>query len=154
VSARRARLLLLGLLLAGVTLLVTAGLQHTLTFYRTPGEVLDQGAGHRVRLGGQVMPGSLRTENGTTWFRIGDGAAQVNVEEDADLPGTIREGQDAVVEGALDDQGVFRSDTVMVKHGNEYRPASSTDGAASSGLIGKQSTTGSSGGPGRSGAAR
>jgi cytochrome c-type biogenesis protein CcmE len=76
-----------------------------------------------VRLGGRVLPGSLRTENGTTWFRIGDGTAQVDVEEDADLPGTIREGQDAVVEGALDGQGVFRSDTVMVKHGNEYRPA-------------------------------
>lgn len=122
-TARRARLLLLALLLAGVALLVTAGLQHTLTFYRTPGEVLDQGSGRRVRLGGEVLPGSLRTENGTTRFRIGDGVAQVDVEEDAELPGTIREGQEAVVEGELDDQGVFRSDTIMAKHGNEYRPA-------------------------------
>jgi len=123
VNPRQARLLLLVLLVAGGALLVAAGLQNTLTFYRTPGEVLDRGAGQRVRLGGEVMPGSLRTEGGATWFRIGDGTAQIDVEQDADLPGTIREGQDAVVEGALDSQGVFRSDTIMAKHGNEYRPA-------------------------------
>ncbi|UQU62624.1 cytochrome c maturation protein CcmE [Couchioplanes caeruleus] len=123
-SARRSRALLLLLVVAGVALLVTAGLQNTLTFYRSPSEITQGPAAHdRVRLGGEVVPGSLRTDAGVTRFRISDGTTEIPVEQVADLPGTLREGQQAVVEGSLDDHGVFRSDTVMAKHGNEYRPA-------------------------------
>lgn len=119
---RRARLLLLALVVAGAALLMGAGLQHTLTFYRTPSEVV-QKPDARVRLGGEVVPGSLRTDGGTTRFELTDGTSRVEVEQVEDLPGTIREGQQAVVEGTLDGQGVFHSDTVMAKHGNEYQPA-------------------------------
>ncbi|GAB1692882.1 cytochrome c maturation protein CcmE [Krasilnikovia sp. M28-CT-15] len=122
-SARRARLLLLLIVLAGAALLVVAGLQRTLTFYRSPSELLDGDTGQRVRLGGQVVPGSLRSDGGATWFRISDGRVQIAVEQQADLPGTIREGQDSVVEGTLDGNGVFHADTIMARHGNEYRPA-------------------------------
>jgi cytochrome c-type biogenesis protein CcmE len=131
VTPRRARLLLLLVVAAGVALLVAAGLQHTLTFYRTPTEVLHRSAGNeRVRLGGEVVPGSLRTDGGRTRFRISDGTTEIPVDQVADLPGTVQEGQEAVVEGVLDRSGVFESDTVMAKHGNEYRPATSTDGSA------------------------
>jgi cytochrome c-type biogenesis protein CcmE len=122
VTPRRARLLLLAVIVGGVALLIGAGLQNTLTFYRTPSEVEHTHAA-RVRLGGEVVPGSLRTDGGTTRFQITDGTSRVEVEQVEDLPGTIREGQQAVVEGTLDGQGVFHSDTVMAKHGNEYRPA-------------------------------
>lgn len=124
VTPRRGRLLLLGILVAAVVLLSGAALRDTFTFYRTPSEVLTgRDAGARVRVGGEVVPGSLHSEGGRTVFRLRDGLAQVPVEQDADLPGTIREGQEAVVEGVVGTDGVLRSDTVMAKHGNEYRPA-------------------------------
>ncbi|WP_213452090.1 cytochrome c maturation protein CcmE [Rhizomonospora bruguierae] len=124
-TPRRARLLVAAVAVAAAALLVAAGMQGTLTFYRTPAEVLHDPApaGQRVRLGGTVVPGSLRSEGGRTRFLLRDGAAEITVEQSASLPGTVREGQDAVVEGVLDAHGVFRSDTVMAKHGNEYRPA-------------------------------
>jgi cytochrome c-type biogenesis protein CcmE len=128
VTPRRARLLVLLVVLAGAGLLVAAGLQNTLTFYRTPSEVRHERTTQRIRLGGEVVPGSLHADAGLTRFQISDGAARIDVEQMADLPGTIREGQEAVVEGTLDAQGVFRSDTVMAKHGNEYRPAAPGDG--------------------------
>lgn len=121
-TPRRARLLLLAVVVAGAALLMGAGLQHTLTFYRTPSEV-EQSPAVRVRLGGEVVPGSLHTQNGLTSFQLTDGTSRVEVEQIDNLPGTIREGQQAVVEGTMDGQGVFHSDTVMAKHGNEYRPA-------------------------------
>jgi cytochrome c-type biogenesis protein CcmE len=131
VTPRRARLLLLLVVAAGVALLVAAGLQNTLTFYRTPTEVLHGASAHeRVRLGGEVVSGSLQSTGGETRFRITDGTTEIPVEQLADLPGTLREGQEAVVEGVLDAHGVFRSDTVMAKHGNEYRPAEPADGNA------------------------
>lgn len=40
----------------------------------------------------------------------------------AGLPGAVRDGEEAVVGGALDGSGLFRADVVMAKHGNEYRP--------------------------------
>jgi cytochrome c-type biogenesis protein CcmE len=122
VTPRRARLLLLAVVVAGAALLIGAGLQNTLTFYRTPSEV-EQTPAARVRLGGEVVPGSLHTDGGTTRFELTDGTSRVEVEQVEDLPGMIREGQQAVVEGTMDGQGVFHSDTVMAKHGNEYRPA-------------------------------
>jgi cytochrome c-type biogenesis protein CcmE len=122
VKPRRARLLLLALVVAGGALLMGAGLQHTLTFYRTPTEV-QQTPAARVRLGGEVVPGSLHTDGGVTRFQLSDGTSRVQVEQVEDLPGTIREGSQAVVEGRMDSRGVFHSDTVMAKHGNEYRPA-------------------------------
>jgi cytochrome c-type biogenesis protein CcmE len=122
VTPRRARLLLLVVTAAGALLLVAAGLQNTLTFYRTPSEV-EHSPAARVRLGGEVVPGSLHTDGGLTRFQLTDGTSRVEVEQVEDLPGTIREGQQAVVEGTVDGQGVFHSDTVMAKHGNEYQPA-------------------------------
>jgi cytochrome c-type biogenesis protein CcmE len=122
VTPRRARVLLLTVIVAGAVLLIGAGLQNTLTFYRTPSEV-EQAPAARVRLGGEVVPGSLHTAGGTTRFELTDGTSRVEVEQVEDLPGTVREGQQAVVEGTLDGQGVFHSDTVMAKHGNEYSPA-------------------------------
>lgn len=121
-TPRRARLLLLAVVVAGAALLMGAGLQHTLTFYRTPSEV-ELSPAARVRLGGEVVPGSLHTQNGLTTFQLSDGTSRVEVEQVENLPGTIREGRPAVVEGTLDGQGIFHSDTVMAKHGNEYQPA-------------------------------
>jgi cytochrome c-type biogenesis protein CcmE len=123
VTPRRARLLLLLVVVAGVVLLTAAGLQGTLTFYRTPSELGGHSTGERVRLGGEVVPGTLRSVDGLTSYQLGDGGSRITVQQAADLPGTLREGQQAVVEGTLDGQGVFHSDTVMAKHGNEYRPA-------------------------------
>jgi cytochrome c-type biogenesis protein CcmE len=130
VTPRRARLFLLLIVATGVALLVVAGLQDTLTFYRSPTEVLHSSEQQRVRLGGEVVPGSLRSDGGRTRFVLTDGTTEIPVDQVADLPGVLREGQQAVVEGVLDPHGVFRSDTVMAKHGNEYRPATAGDGTA------------------------
>jgi len=116
---------LLTVAVAAVALLAGAGLRDTLTFYRTPSEVRDHPypAGERFRLGGRVVPGSMRPDPAGLRFELTDGTASVTVVTGADLPGAVRDGQEAVVEGTLDGDGVFRGDEVMAKHGNEYRPA-------------------------------
>jgi cytochrome c-type biogenesis protein CcmE len=121
----RGKITLTLLLVAGIGLLVVSALQQTLTYYRTPTEVLADtaGRGERIRLGGQVVPGTLRRDGDQTGFRVSDGNRQVAVVQRGAPPRTFHEGQDTVVEGVLDAHGVFHSDVVMVKHGNEYRPA-------------------------------
>ncbi|GIJ26397.1 cytochrome c-type biogenesis protein CcmE [Micromonospora qiuiae] len=122
---RPGRLALLVLLLAGGGLLITGALRDTLTYYRTPGELLTHptAAGERIRLGGEVVPGSVRHDGGLVLFRLSDGGHEVAVRQRGMPPETFREGEDAVVEGRLGTDGVFDADQVVVRHGNEYRPS-------------------------------
>ncbi|WP_186382943.1 cytochrome c maturation protein CcmE [Amycolatopsis rhizosphaerae] len=121
---RRAVLLLVSISLAGLALLVVAGLQGTLVYYRTPSAAgAVNAAGQRMRLEGEVVPGSVGATGELTRFRLSDGRHQVPVVVRGALPDTFREGQDAVVEGVLGGDGTLRCDQVAVKHSNEYRAA-------------------------------
>lgn len=122
---RPGRIALIGVLLAGGGLLVTSALRDTLTYYRTPGEVLadPEVARERVRLGGDVVPGSLRREGDLVVFKLAEAGHEIVVYQRGVPPETFREGESAVVEGHLSTDGVFRADHVEVRHGNEYRPA-------------------------------
>lgn len=129
IRRRAGRITVAAVLLAAGGLLITSALRDTLTYYRTPGEVLsDPDAGReRVRLGGEVVPGSLRRSRDLVVFRLAEAGREVTVEQRGALPETFREGEDAVVEGTLSADGVFRSDHVVVRHGNEYRPSSAPE---------------------------
>jgi cytochrome c-type biogenesis protein CcmE len=118
------RIAAVAVVLAAGALLVTGALRDTLTYYRTPGEVLDDpDAGRqRVRLGGEVVPGSLRRDGEVLVFRLAEAGREITVEQHGTPPETFREGEGAIVEGMVSDDGVFRSDHVLVRHGNEYRP--------------------------------
>jgi cytochrome c-type biogenesis protein CcmE len=107
---------------AAVALVATAGAKGTLTYYRTPSEVLS--AAHpdqSVRLGGVVVRGSVHRDGATVRFALTDGTKTVHVVTDAAPPSTFRVGQAAVVQGHLDSRGVFEASSVVVRHDNEYR---------------------------------
>jgi cytochrome c-type biogenesis protein CcmE len=117
-------LVLIAIVAAGVALLVTAGLQNTVVYYRTPTEVRQSSTsiGKTLRIGGQVVPASLRNDGASTEFMLTDGRTKLPVVVRGALPQTFREGQGAVVEGVLEPDGVLQGATVAVKHSNEYRP--------------------------------
>ncbi|MGW0435621.1 cytochrome c maturation protein CcmE [Micromonospora sp. NPDC003197] len=125
-SDRRSRYATFAILLAAVGLLVASGLSGTLRYYRTPGEVTADPttAQDRVRLSGMVVPGSVHHDEGRTVFRLAEDGHEVTVLQQGAPPATFREGEGAVVEGVLGPDGVFRSDQVIVRHGNEYRAPS------------------------------
>lgn len=122
---RAGRTALVVVLLAAGGLLVTGALRGTLTYYRTPDELLGDpdATGERTRLGGDVVPGSLRRDGDLLVFRLTAGGRQITVEQRGVPPETFREGEGAVVEGTLALDGVFHADRVVVRHGNEYRPS-------------------------------
>lgn len=93
-----------------------------MTFYRTPSEASSAAVGERVRVGGTVVPGSVAREGDVIRFHLTDGVRTIVVEQQIDIPGLLREGQQAVVEGVFDGRGVLHADTVMSKHNNTYEP--------------------------------
>lgn len=124
------RLYALGALaLAGAALAWASmgSLGEDLVYYWSPVELAakaDQAKGATVRLGGLVEAGSVvwEPESQRLAFRVTDGSKTIPVEGQGAPPQMFREGIGVVVEGKLGDDGVFRTNTVMVKHNNEYRP--------------------------------
>lgn len=127
--ARRNRLLLIGLMVAGVTAAAAFALtafNQNLMFFFSPSEVVAGKApvGHPFRLGGMVVNGSVhRPEQGlTVQFDLTDNAKQVTVRYTGILPDLFREGQGIVSNGRLNEQGVFIADEVLAKHDENYMP--------------------------------
>lgn len=106
------------------------GLTGSFVYYLTPTDVT---VGHkaqvdqRIRLGGFVVPGSVRGPDSELSFRVTDGKHSLLVLSTAAVPRMFRAGQGVVVEGALGADGRFHSDTMLVKHDGEYRAPDPVD---------------------------
>jgi cytochrome c-type biogenesis protein CcmE len=121
--------------LAAAMVFVALG-QKTSYFYM-PAELAAAGLepGQRIRLGGLVEAGSLVRGQGTeVRFAVGDGEAKVDVVYAGILPDLFREGQGVVTEGTLEPGGLFRADSVLAKHDENYMPREVADGLKEKGL--------------------
>jgi cytochrome c-type biogenesis protein CcmE len=114
---------LLVLIAGGLTWVATQALSGNLVYYVTPTELLaDQPApGEYLRLGGQVVPGSVHDVGRGVGFVVTDGTTRMTVVHTGGTPALFQTGTGVVLEGTFAD-GAFHSDTMLVKHGEEYRP--------------------------------
>ena len=132
-TRRQRRLTMIGgsLAVLGIAAaLVLNAMRDSIVFFSTPAVVVEKhiAAGRRFRLGGLVEPGSLvRGDHLAVTFKVGDGKATLPVAYQGILPDLFREGQGVVAEGALDGSGVFRADTVLAKHDENYMPKEVAD---------------------------
>jgi len=128
-KARSKRLMLVGggvaLLVAAVALVLSA-FQQNLVFFHTPCEVAEGKAplGKTFRIGGMVEDGSIAREADglTVRFAITDTAKVIPVTYRGTLPDLFKEGKGAVVQGRLEDDGIFRATEVLAKHDENYMP--------------------------------
>ena len=110
--------------------LVLFAFRDSIVFFDSPTEVVEKhlAPGKRIRLGGLVKSGSLvRSDNLTVHFAVTDGRQEVPVAYSGALPDLFREGQGVVAEGALDASGLFRADTILAKHDENYMPREVAD---------------------------
>jgi cytochrome c-type biogenesis protein CcmE len=76
----------------------------------------------------------VRGDNLKVTFEVGDGSAALPVSYQGILPDLFREGQGVIAEGALDAAGVFKADTVLAKHDENYMPKDVADALKKQGL--------------------
>lgn len=126
---RIAMFAVIGLVLAAATALILNAFNDTLVFFRTPGELAQraEAPGARLRLGGLVKQGSVVHEGTTTRFVVTDLKADLAATYTGLLPDLFREGQGVVAEGSVGPDGVFRADTVLAKHDENYMPRDVAD---------------------------
>jgi len=118
---------IVALVVAGgaLTWLALGGLGENLVYYWTPSELHAAGPTSAVvRLGGQVKAGTVVRAAGASEvdFVVTDGTSEVKVHSRSVPPQMFREGIGVIVEGVLAPSGVFLSERIMVKHGNDYKP--------------------------------
>lgn len=118
---RYAKFVIPALALAAILVVLMVNLSSALVYFNTPSEVAERSASdERLRLGGRVVPGSVVVGDGTVAFDVEDCDFSVAVVHTGVPPQLFQEGIGVVLEGAW--TGVaFTSDTMLVKHDEQYR---------------------------------
>ncbi|EJL7217794.1 cytochrome c maturation protein CcmE, partial [Salmonella enterica] len=123
---RKNRLWVVCAVLAGLALttaLVLYALRANIDLFYTPGEILYgrretqqmPEVGQRLRVGGMVMPGSVKRapDSLKVNFSLYDAEGVVEVTYDGILPDLFREGQGVVVQGELDRRNHVQAKEVL-----------------------------------------
>ena len=122
---RRRKFVIGGVVIAAALgYMIYAGVTQSAVYFITPAEL--QAApvpGKAYRLGGMVLPGSLKWEPRSLdlSFTLSDGTATVPVRHKGTPPDLFGEGRGAVVEGTWSAEGYFRASLILAKHSEEYK---------------------------------
>jgi len=115
----------LGVVALGVaTALVLTAFNKNLVFFFTPSQVAANEApvGRTFRIGGMVVPGSVKREGVDVRFLVTDTAKTMPVVYSGQLPDLFKEGKGVVAQGQLGPDGVFKAREVLAKHDENYMP--------------------------------
>lgn len=106
--------------------LMAYALRENINLFYPPSKIATGEVPHntRIRAGGCVKPGSVvrASDSLQVSFSITDGVADVPVTYSGLLPDLFAEGEAAVVNGMLDEAGVFNATEVLAKHDENYMP--------------------------------
>ena len=122
---KRIAAIALGVAALGVaTALVLMAFEKNLVFFFTPSQVAADEApkGRTFRIGGMVVPGSLKRDGVEVRFVVTDTAKNIPVTYRGALPDLFREGKGVVAQGQLGADGVFAAKEVLAKHDENYMP--------------------------------
>ena len=115
----------LGVAALGIaTALVLSAFNKNLVFFFTPSQVAANEAplGRTFRIGGMVVPGTLKREGVDVRFVVTDTAKEIPVVFRGQLPDLFKEGKGVVAQGSLGPDGVFKASEVLAKHDENYMP--------------------------------
>ena len=136
-KTRRLSLIGAALGIFGVALGLTLfALRDTIVFFYGPSEYAAKAPppGTRLRIGGLVKAGTFGKHGQTFTFAVTDTMHDVPVAYTGLLPDLFREGQGAVVEGAVGSDGSCQADSVLAKHDERYMPRDVADALKKQGV--------------------
>jgi cytochrome c-type biogenesis protein CcmE len=111
--------------------LITYALRENINLFYPPSKIAAGDVPHntRLRAGGCVKPGSIvrSQENLDVSFVITDGTADVKVNFSGILPDLFAEGEAAVINGIVTEQGEINASEVLAKHDENYIPPEVAD---------------------------
>ena len=106
-------------------IVLAVALSQNVVFFRTVSEAVahrPSEQGHRLRVAGAVVPGTIADTAKGVRFEITDGKETIPIVHQGDAPGLFKDGAPVVCEGRWSKGAAFDSDRILIKHGNEYKP--------------------------------
>ena len=105
--------------------LATNGATASKTYYKTItelGQMGDRALGQRIRVGGDVESGSIQHVGNAVEFVLVQDKTRLKVSYTGidPLPDTFRDGSQALADGKLDRDGVFRASKIQAKCASKY----------------------------------
>lgn len=125
--AKRRAIVAAAVCAAAIITIIVLGvvLSKNVVYFRTVSEAVEQRAsqgGDRLRVAGEVVPGTIAETRRGVRFEVTDGRATIPVVHRGDPPGLFKDGAPVVCEGHWSEGAAFDSDRILIKHGNEYKP--------------------------------
>lgn len=117
---------LMALIVGSLIWLAVGGVKDTKTYYKTISELAQMGPGaqgQRLRVGGDVQPGSIKKVNAATFFILHQGAQTLRVLYSGSdpLPDTFRDNAQALADGHLGADGTFEATKIQAKCASKYQ---------------------------------
>jgi len=118
---------LMTLIVGSLVWLAVGGIRDTKTYYKTIPELEQMGSAaqsHRLRVGGDVKPGSIVKAGTQVNFVLHQGPQTLNVVYTGmdPLPDTFRDNAQALADGHLGADGVFEANKIQAKCASKYEP--------------------------------
>lgn len=113
------------LIIGSLVWLAVGGVKDTKTYYKTIPELQQMGKaaqGQRLRVGGDVQPGSIVKNGVQVSFVLHQGTRTLNVTYSGSdpLPDTFRDNAQALADGRLGPDGVFEASKIQAKCASKY----------------------------------
>ena len=126
VRRRRAYVAIAACIAAVVAIIVLAFvLSENVVYFRTVSEAVRARSSERdqqLRIAGQVVRGSVHETADGARFKITDGKATAEILYHGDPPALFKAGVPVVCEGHWGHGTGFKSDRILIRHGNNYTP--------------------------------
>jgi cytochrome c-type biogenesis protein CcmE len=119
--------------------LAVGGISETKTYYKTVAELKqlgDHGQEKRLRVGGDIAPNSIERNGADVTFTLEQDSLRLKVIYNGidPLPDTFRDGAQALADGKLGPDGVFRATKIQAKCASKYQAKPVMNGNATPGV--------------------
>jgi cytochrome c-type biogenesis protein CcmE len=116
------------LIVSGLAYLAVSGVQESKSYYVTIKEMGEMGDGvysKRLRVAGNVQPGSIHRQGTHVEFTLAEQGRTLNVVYSGTEapPDTFKDNAQALAEGSYGRDGVFRAKQIQAKCASKYAPA-------------------------------
>ncbi len=116
---------IMAVIVGSLVWLAVGGVADTKTYYKTIPELQKMGKeaqDHKLRVGGDVQPGSILKNGMETSFVLHQGGTTLSVVYTGSdpLPDTFRDNAQALADGRLGRDGVFRANKIQAKCASKY----------------------------------
>ena len=108
-----------------IIIFILKTLEDNVLYFYSPSDIGESNEivfGDKIKIGGMVKNGSIKTNKNEIKFIITDYKNEIIVSYEGTVPALFAEGKGVVAEGSLQDKKFFLAKRILAKHDENYMP--------------------------------